>query len=121
MAVSAEVLPRRNHPDRQMFSHRIIFYEDPVSQTLTVTELVRNFADYVNRVAYRGERFRLTRGGKPVAELGPVAAGRSLTQLPDLVAGLPPLSEKEAESFRRDLEQARIELADVAMQDRWTS
>ena len=29
--------------------------------TLSVTELVRNFADYVNRVFYRRERFVLTR------------------------------------------------------------
>lgn len=92
-----------------------------MSQTLSVTELVRNFADYVNRVVYRGERFRLTRGGKPVAELGPVPGGRSLKDLPDLVEGLPSLSEKEAESFRADLEQARNELADVAVHDRWTS
>jgi prevent-host-death family protein len=92
-----------------------------MSLTLTVTELVRNFADYLNRVAYRGEKFRLTRGGKPVAELGPVAFGRSLRDLPDLIAGLPPLSEKEAEAFGADLEQARLELADVAVHDRWTS
>ncbi len=89
-------------------------------RTLSVTELVRNFADYVNRVAYRGERFQVTRGGKPVAELGPVASGRSLTDLLDLVAGLPSLSDKEAAAFSSDLDRARTELANVAPQDPWT-
>ena len=28
-----------------------------MSGELSVTELVRNFADYINRVVYRGERF----------------------------------------------------------------
>lgn len=89
--------------------------------TLSVTELVRNFADYVNRVAYRGERFRLTRGGKPVAELGPVAAGRSLADLPDLVAALPSLSTTEAAAFLADLDQARSGLAQLTPRDPWTS
>ena len=89
--------------------------------TLSVTELVRHFADYINRVAYRGERFRLTRGGKPVAELGPVLAGRSLTEFPDLVASLPSLSEADAAAFSADLEQARTVLRHFAPTDPWTS
>lgn len=36
-------------------------------ETLTVTEVVRHFADYVNRVVYRRESFVLVRGNKPVA------------------------------------------------------
>ncbi len=31
-------------------------------ETCSVTEVARNFADYVNRVVYRGERFVLVRG-----------------------------------------------------------
>ena len=46
--------------------------------TLSVTEMVRGFSDYVNRVAYRGERFILVKGRKPVAELRPLPAGRLL-------------------------------------------
>jgi prevent-host-death family protein len=92
-----------------------------MKRSLSVTELVRNFADYVNQVAYRGERFRLTRGGKPVAELGPVAIGRSLTDLPDLVAGLPSLSDDEAADFSADLDRARTELERIAPEDPWTS
>lgn len=77
----------------------------------SVTEVARNFADYINRVAYSGERFVLMRGGKAVAELGPVSAGRSLSELPDLLASLPHLTESEAADFERDLAAARTELS----------
>jgi len=53
---------------------------------LKVTEAARNFAEYINRVAYRGERFVLTRGGKGVAELRPLVAGRRLGHVPELIA-----------------------------------
>lgn len=43
-----------------------------MGRRLVVSEAVRNFADYINRVAYRGESFTLVRGNKPVAELAPV-------------------------------------------------
>lgn len=89
--------------------------------TLSVTELVRHFADFVNRVAYRGERFQLTRGGKLVAELRPVVSGKSLSELPDLVASLPPLSETEASEFSADLQRARDELSHLNARDPWMS
>lgn len=92
-----------------------------MSHTISVTNLVRHFADYVNRVVYRGERFQLTRGGKPVADLRPLASGRSLTDLPDLVAGLPSLSQSEATAFSADLERARTELPRLTPRDPWTS
>lgn len=34
---------------------------------VTVTQVARNFAEYVNRVAYRRESFTLIRGKKPLA------------------------------------------------------
>lgn len=36
-------------------------------QTLSVTEVARHFAEYIDRVSYRGESFVLARGNKPVA------------------------------------------------------
>ena len=56
---------------------------------VNITEVLRNFSDYINRVAYRGERFILVRGGKPVAELSPVPSGTRLGDLPSLLASLP--------------------------------
>jgi antitoxin (DNA-binding transcriptional repressor) of toxin-antitoxin stability system len=53
-----------------------------MAQILTVTEVARHFAEYINRVAYRGECFTLVRGNKPIAELRPLPAGKRLADLP---------------------------------------
>ncbi|MGH7573192.1 MAG: type II toxin-antitoxin system Phd/YefM family antitoxin [Gemmatimonadota bacterium] len=88
---------------------------------VTVTDVARRFADYINRVAFEGERFVLTRGNKPVAELGPVARGRTLGELASLLETLPRLTDEEAKSFREDLEQARAELSGEELDERWGS
>ena len=64
-------------------------------QTLSVTEVTRHFAEYINRVAYRGECFVLVRGNKPMAEL------------PALLASLPHLSSAEATQLADDITAAR--------------
>jgi antitoxin (DNA-binding transcriptional repressor) of toxin-antitoxin stability system len=55
-----------------------------MAQTLSVTEAARHFAEYINRVVYRGEPFVFVRGTKPIAELRPlpteVRAKRSAQQ-----------------------------------------
>lgn len=88
---------------------------------LNVTEFVRNFAEYINRVAYRGERYVLIRGGREVAAVHPVPEGRTLADLPGLLAAIPRLSPDEAEELARDLERARRELADSESRDPWDS
>jgi antitoxin (DNA-binding transcriptional repressor) of toxin-antitoxin stability system len=92
-----------------------------MSSKPSVTEVARNFADYINRVAYGGERFVLMRGGKAVAELVPVPSGRPLRELPELLASLPHLAEEEAESFEKDLAAARAELVQIPVRDPWES
>lgn len=87
----------------------------------TVTELLRNFSDYINRVAYRGERFVVIRGGKPVAELSPVPSGTRLAELPALLDSLPRLGEEDSADFARDLERYRKELEAEAPRDPWES
>jgi hypothetical protein len=86
---------------------------------VTVTQVARNFAEYVNRVAYRRESFRLVRGKKPLAELRPLPAGARLSELPGLLASLPRLTEAEVGAFARDLETARGELGEA--HDAWPS
>jgi antitoxin (DNA-binding transcriptional repressor) of toxin-antitoxin stability system len=88
---------------------------------VSVTDVFRNFSDYLNRVAYRGERFVLVRGGKSVAELSPVPRGTRLGDLPGLLASLPRLSDDEAEAFARDLVRARDELDALPPRDPWDS
>ena len=93
-----------------------------MSAGTTVTEVLRNFSDYINRVAYRGERFVLTRGGRPVAELvPPLPAGRRLGELPSVLASLPRLGNDEAASFEEDLRRARNELGGAPTADPWAS
>ena len=88
-------------------------------QTLSVTEIARHFAEYINRVAYRGERFVLVRGNKPIAELRPLPVGKRLAELPALLASLPHLSATEAAQFAADLTAAREALARVEVHDPW--
>lgn len=40
-------------------------------RTISATEAARHFSDLVNRVGYRGERYVIERGGKPMCELVP--------------------------------------------------
>jgi antitoxin (DNA-binding transcriptional repressor) of toxin-antitoxin stability system len=87
----------------------------------SVTEVARNFAEYINRVAFRGERFILMRGRRPVAELRPVPVGKRLGELPELLASLPRLSDADAASLSADLESAREELSREPMRDVWAS
>jgi antitoxin (DNA-binding transcriptional repressor) of toxin-antitoxin stability system len=89
--------------------------------SLSVTEMVRGFSDYVNRVAYRGERFILLKGRKPVAELRPVPAGRLLGELEDVLRSLPALNETEAADFAADIEEARARLPREVLRDPWQS
>ena len=86
---------------------------------VTVTEVARNFAEYVNRVAYRRESFTLVRGKKPLAELRPLPAGARLSELPGLLASLPRLTEAEAGDLAADLEASRGELGEA--HDAWQS
>ncbi len=88
---------------------------------VTVTEIARHFADYVNRVAYRRESFTLVRGKKPLAELRPLPAGKRLSELPALFASLPRLSLSEAADFADDLSSAQAELAHAEVRDTWQS
>ena len=92
-----------------------------MSETLTVTEVVRHFAEYLNRVAYRGESFVLMRGNKPIAELRPLPTGKRLAELPGLFAALPRLSAAEAGQFADDLDASREELARTEASDPWRS
>lgn len=76
-------------------------------QTLTVTEMARKFAEYINRVAYRGERFILTRGNKAVAEIRPIQSGVKMSDLPVIFAALPHLDPVDAEAFAKDIDAVR--------------
>jgi antitoxin (DNA-binding transcriptional repressor) of toxin-antitoxin stability system len=87
----------------------------------SVTEVARHFSDYLNRVAFRGERFVLMRGKRAMAELIPISTGRPLKDLPGLLASLPHLGAEDAASYAADIEAARAELAHLPLRDPWES
>lgn len=88
-------------------------------ETLTVTEMARKFADYINRVAYRGERFVLTRGNREVAEIRPLPKGLSYAELREVLTSGPHLDSDDVEQFARDIEEAREELNSLPVRDPW--
>ena len=92
-----------------------------MAQILSVTEVARHFAEYINRVAKRGESFVLMRDNKPMAELRPLSTGKRLADLPALLASLPRLSSTEATEFADDLTAARKTLARAEVHDPWQS
>lgn len=79
-----------------------------MTQTITVTEAVRNFSELLNGIRYRGERYTILKGGKPAATIGPAdgsARERRLSDLRNIIRNIPRL-EDDRESFARDI--ARI-------------
>lgn len=91
------------------------------TKVLTVTEAVRHFSEYVNRVAYRHEAFILRKGKKSVAELRPLPHGRRLGDLPGILRTVPHLSRADVSSFGRDVDTARKELNATTLRDPWAS
>jgi len=91
------------------------------AKVLSVTEAVRHFSDYVNRVAYQHESFLLCRSKKAIAELRPVPAGRRLGDLPALLASFPRLPDSEADAFARDVRRGRESLPREKLRDPWES
>lgn len=84
-----------------------------LKKSISVTEASRNFADYINRVVYKGERFVLIRGNKAVAEITPVVSGRCLKELPEIFEKIPHLSkddfmEKDLSDIRKTQNKGRL-------------
>jgi antitoxin (DNA-binding transcriptional repressor) of toxin-antitoxin stability system len=66
---------------------------------VSMIDVARHFAEYVNLVVDRGERFTLMREGKPVAELGPVLTAVRLEDLPTVLTTLARLTPEEASAL----------------------
>jgi antitoxin (DNA-binding transcriptional repressor) of toxin-antitoxin stability system len=74
--------------------------------TVSMIDVARHLAEYVNLVVDRGERFTLMREGKPVAELGPVLTTVRLEDLPAFLASLPCLTPATVDEVEGDGEAA---------------
>ena len=75
---------------------------------ITATDAVRQFSDLLSTIKFKGSRYTIVRGGKPVASLGPAVAtvhDKTLGELKELMKKLPRLGE-EAAAFAKDLKAA---------------
>jgi antitoxin (DNA-binding transcriptional repressor) of toxin-antitoxin stability system len=88
---------------------------------LSVTDVARNFSEYINRVAYRGDRFVLMKSGREMAELRPVPKGRHLSELAALLKTSARLTPEEADSFGRDMDVIRNEINSAEVRNPWDS
>ncbi|MBM4121293.1 MAG: prevent-host-death protein [Nitrospira sp.] len=75
-----------------------------MGKTISATEAVRQFSDLLNRIWFRGERYTIARGGKPIATLAPVSrpATCTLGELIDRLKKLPRLDD-DAKMFAQDV------------------
>ncbi len=87
---------------------------------VAVTELSRSLPDFINRAAYRGEEFLITRGGKPVAALSPVPTGVRVKDLARVFENLPHQANEDLDASSADLDDAR-KVGNVPIRDPWQS
>ncbi len=76
-----------------------------MAKCISATEAVRRFSDLLGTIKFRGARYTILRGGKPIATLGPVATAmheKTLAELKDILQRIPSL-ENDAAAFERDL------------------
>jgi antitoxin (DNA-binding transcriptional repressor) of toxin-antitoxin stability system len=79
-----------------------------MARTITATDAVRKFSDLLNTIKFKGARYTILRGGKPVATLGPAkipSHESALGDLKEILAKLPRLGDETA-AFKKDLKQA---------------
>ncbi len=79
----------------------------------SVTEVARNFSAIVTRVAVRGERVELVRGGHVVAALVPAPQGIPAGRLRATLAEIPRLGRAEAAGMARALRAGRRKLRPI--------
>lgn len=70
-------------------------------QEISATDAARRFADILDAVEHRGERFTIVRRGRPIAQLGPSAHGRGAS-VKDVLRRHAPDAD-----WRRDLASVR--------------
>ena len=91
-----------------------------MSQTLSVTEVARHFAEYINRVAYRGECFMLCGATNPLRNSGPFR-WETPGGIPRTLGVAAPSLHMDAAQFAEDLTAVRETFARVEVHDPWQS
>jgi antitoxin (DNA-binding transcriptional repressor) of toxin-antitoxin stability system len=92
-----------------------------LGKSITATEAVRKFSDLLNTIKFKGARYTIVRGGKPVATLGPAKMHSQesiLGELKEILAKLPRLGE-EVMTFEKVLKQVEKEQQKVSKGRAW--
>ena len=87
------------------YDNLIILQVTAMAKRISATEAVRRFPDLLGTIEFRGARYTILRGGKPIATLGPVATAtheKTLAELKDILQKIPSLG-RDATAFERDL------------------
>src|SRR5688500_7176781 len=95
--------------------------EGTMGKSITATEAVRKFSDLLNTIKFKGTRYTIVRGGKPVATLGPAKMHSQesiLGELKEILAKLPHLGE-EFMTFEKVLKQVEKEQQKVSKGRAW--
>lgn len=87
-------------------------------EQVSVTQAARGLSDLLNRAAYQGASFELTRGGRRIARLVPAGPSETVkvSELNAIFARLPKLDD-DADAFERDIADAQSVL--VPDRDPW--
>lgn len=87
-------------------------------EEINATQAARRLSDLLNRVAYQGTSFQLTRGGRRIARLIPAGPPKrvEVSELNTIFANIPSLGD-DAESFERDIADAQAAI--VPDNDPW--
>jgi antitoxin (DNA-binding transcriptional repressor) of toxin-antitoxin stability system len=84
---------------------------------VTATEAVRRFSEILNSVNYRGDRYVIMRGKKPVAHIYPHDEGaghKTLGDLKSLIKHLPPLEDKRfADDVKKSIQEQPLPPSDA--------
>lgn len=80
-----------------------------MSQTMSVTEVARNFSEIINRVYYQGQTFLLTRGNAVVAKLSRPEKVVTLEEWKHRWNELPHLDSSDADLWQEELTAARLD------------
>jgi len=77
-----------------------------MEEHIAATQAARSFSELLNRVKFKGEKFIVERGGKPIAQIKPIRTAEEVQPLKVLMLlleKLPKLGD-ELESFAADLD-----------------
>jgi antitoxin (DNA-binding transcriptional repressor) of toxin-antitoxin stability system len=87
-------------------------------EEINATQAARRFSDLLNRVAYQGASFDLTRGGRRIARLIPAGPPQrvEVSELNAIFARIPSLGD-DAEFFAHDIADAQAAI--VPDKDPW--